>query len=122
MNTYKNLQMLHSPFSIQLWFPLGTVKPCFVSGRVTKADPRTVRFDTILNFWATIVIQFFYILSEKSRQPSTLYTLLHSLPLCRKKQQRAYHTPVFHYSTQFHQMTCIPCCLFISSKNLWSTE
>ena len=69
----QNLQMLHSPFSVHLCFPLGTVKPCFVSRRVTRANPQTVRFDKILNFWATIVIQLFYILSEKSGQQSTLF-------------------------------------------------
>ena len=71
INTY-NLQMLHSPFSIHLCFPLGTVKPCFVSERVTRAVPETVRFDKILNFWATIVSQIFYILSENCGQQSTL--------------------------------------------------
>ena len=65
--------MLHSPFSVHLCFPLGTVKPCFVSERVTRADPQTVRFDKILNFWAIIVIQVFYILSEKCGQQSTLF-------------------------------------------------
>ena len=61
----QNLQMLHSPFSIHLCFSLGTMKPCFVSESVTRANPQTVRFDKILNFWAAIVIQIFYILSEK---------------------------------------------------------
>ena len=65
--------MLHSPFSIHRCFPLGTVKPCFVSERVTRAKPQTVRFDKIVNFWATIVIQIFYILSKKSSQQSTLF-------------------------------------------------
>ena len=72
-NTYKNLQRLHSPFSIHLCFPLGTVKPCFVLERVTRTDPRTVPSDKILIFWATIVIKIFYILSEKSGQQSTLF-------------------------------------------------
>ena len=72
-NTYKNLQMLHSAFSIHFCFPLGTVKPCFVSEGVTRADPRTVRFDKILNFLATIVIQIFYIFSENSGQESTIF-------------------------------------------------
>ena len=76
LNTYKNSQTLHSPVSIHLCFPLGTVKPCFVSERVTRADPRTVRLDKILNFWATIVMQYFYILSEKSGQLSTLFESL----------------------------------------------
>ena len=67
------LQMLHSPFSIHLCFPLGTVKPCFVSERVTRADPQTVGFDKILNFWAAIIIQIFYILSKKIGQHSTLF-------------------------------------------------
>ena len=78
-NYYKhvqNLQMLHSPFSIYLCFSPGTMKPSFVSERVTRADPQTVRFDKILNFWATIVIQIFYILSEKSGQQSTLFETL----------------------------------------------
>ena len=65
--------MLHNPFSIELCFPLGTVTPCFVSEKVTRANPQTVRFDKILNFWATIVIQIFYILSEMSGQQSTLF-------------------------------------------------
>ena len=43
----QNLEMLHSPFSIHLCFSLGTMKPCFVSESVTRADPRTVRFDKI---------------------------------------------------------------------------
>ena len=73
INTYKKLQMLHSPFSIHFSFPLGTVKPFFVSERVTRADARTVRFDKILNFRATIVIQTFSILSEKCSQQSTLF-------------------------------------------------
>ena len=73
INTYKHLQMLHSPFSIHLCFPVGTVKPCIVSEKVTRADPQTFCFDKILNFWATIVIQIFYILSETSSQQSTLF-------------------------------------------------
>ena len=42
------------------------MKPRFVSERVTRADPQTVGFDKTLNIWATIVLQIFYILSEKS--------------------------------------------------------
>ena len=99
--------MLHGPFSVHLSFPLGTVKPCFVSEMVTRADARTVRFDKILNFRATLVIQIFYILSKKCGQQSTL---LESFSkhfciqyfLCRKRQQKASHNPAFHYSTQFH--------------------
>ena len=67
--------MLRSPVSIHFYLPLGTVKPCFVSERETRADPRTVRFsfsNKILNFWATIVFQIFYILSEKSGQQSPI--------------------------------------------------
>ena len=68
--------MLHSPISVHLCFPLGTVKPCFVSERVTRAVPQIVRFDKILNFWTTKVIQIFYILSEKCGQQSTLFESL----------------------------------------------
>ena len=50
-NTYKSLEMVHRPFSVHLRFPLGTVKPCLVSERVTRADPQTVSFDKILNIW-----------------------------------------------------------------------
>ena len=49
------------------------MKPSFVSERVTRADPQTVRFDKILSFCATIVIQHFYILSEKTGQLSTFF-------------------------------------------------
>ena len=76
IKTYKVLQMLHSSVSIHLCFPLGTLKSCFVSERVTRADPQTVRFDKILNFWATIVIQNFYTLSENIGQQSTLFESL----------------------------------------------
>ena len=65
--------MLHSPFSVHLCFPLGTMMPCFVSERVVRTDPQTFRFDNILNCWAIIVIQVFYILSEKCGQQSTLF-------------------------------------------------
>ena len=43
-----------------------------MSEKVTKADPRTVRFDKILNFRANIVNQIFYISSKKIGQQSTL--------------------------------------------------
>ena len=46
--------------------------PCIVSERITRAYPRTIRFDKILNFRATIVIQIFYI-SSKIGQKSTLF-------------------------------------------------
>ena len=65
--------MLHSPVSIHLCFSLGTVKLYFVSERVTRAVPQIVCFDKILNSWATIVIQIFYVLSEKTGQQSTLF-------------------------------------------------
>ena len=76
INTYKILQISHSAFSIHLSFPFGTVKPCFVSEKVTRADPRTVRFDKMLNFWAALVIRIFYILSEKSGQQFTIFESL----------------------------------------------
>ena len=63
----------HSPYT---FFSLGTMKPCFVSEKVTRADPQTVCFDKIFNFWATIVIQTFYILSKKMCQQSTLFESL----------------------------------------------
>ena len=65
--------MLQSPFSVNLCFPLGTVKPCFVSEKVTRADPQTVRFAKILNFWATIVVQVVYTFSEKSAEQFTYF-------------------------------------------------
>ena len=75
------IQMLLCLVSIHLRFPLGTVKLCFVSEKVSREDPRTVRFslsNKILNFRATIVIQIFNILSEKSGQQSTLFNPLAS--------------------------------------------
>ena len=70
--------MLHSPFSIHFCFPLETMKPCFVWERVNRADPLTEHFSSssrILNFWAwaTIIIQIFYILSQKSGQQTTVF-------------------------------------------------
>ena len=76
MNTDKILQTSHSPFYIHFCFPLGTVKPCFMSEKVTRTDPQTVHFNKILKFWATIVFQIFYILSEKIGQQSTLFESL----------------------------------------------
>ena len=76
INTYKSLQISHSASSIHLSFPFGTVKPCFLSEKVTRADPRTVRFDKMLNFWAALVIRIFYILSEKSGQQFTIFESL----------------------------------------------
>ena len=73
INTYKNIQMLHSPFSIHLCFALGTVNPCLVTETVTRADPRSLRFDKILNYWATVVIRIFYISSKKIGHQSTLF-------------------------------------------------
>ena len=78
--------MLHCPVSIHFCFPLGTVKSCFVSEMVTRADPRTVRISfsyKILKFWATIVTQNFYFLSEKSGRPALTNTFLQTL-LCSK--------------------------------------
>ena len=77
IHTYKIYQFKGClALSIHFCFPLGTVKPGFVSEKVTTADPRTVPFsfsNKILIFWATIVIQIFYILSEKSGHRSTLF-------------------------------------------------
>ena len=84
ISTYKNLQMLYSPFSIHFCFPPGTVKPCFVSERVTRADSRTVCFSFSNKIWifrATIVIHVFYMLSQKSGQQSTLFESL-SIHFC----------------------------------------
>ena len=96
--------MLHSPFSVHLCLPLGTVKPCFVSEKVTRADPRTVRFDKILNFRATIVIQIFVREVWSTVHPFRVLqqTLMHSLLFCRERQQNVSHNPAFHYSTEFH--------------------
>ena len=69
----QKLQVLQSPFSIHFCFRLGTVKLCFVSQGVNRVDPQIVSVHKILNFWATIVIQIFFILSEKSGQQSTLF-------------------------------------------------
>ena len=119
--------MLHSPFSIHLCFPLGTVKPCFVSESVTRADPRTVRFSIsskILNFWATIVIQIFYILSEKSGQQSTpflslsKYFCIHFVYVVKDSKELV----IIKLSTSPRnsmEMTCIPFCLFIRYASLW---
>ena len=76
INTYKiyKCSIVHSPYTF--CFSLGTMKPWFVSEKVTRADPQTVRFDKILNFWATTVIQIFYILSKKIGQQSTLFESL----------------------------------------------
>ena len=68
--------MLYCPVCIHLCFPLGTVEPCFVSEKLTEADPQNVRFsfsNKILKFWATIVIQIFNFLSEKSGHQRTLF-------------------------------------------------
>ena len=40
---------------------------------VIRADQRTVRFDKLLKFRATIVIQIFYILFKKIGQQSALF-------------------------------------------------
>ena len=119
--------MLHSSFSIDLCFPLVTVKPCFVSEGVTRADPRFVRFDKILNFWATLVIQTFYILSEKSSQQSTLFESLskhffiHYLYVVKDSKGLI----IIQLSTTTRnsmQIFCVPCCLFISFMSLLWTN
>ena len=119
--------MLHSPFSIHLCFPLGTVKPCFVSERVTRADPQTVRFEKILNFRSTIVIQIFYILSEKCGQQSTLFEsfsknfCIHYLYVVKDSKKLL----IIEFSRILRssmQMICVPCRLFIKFENLWWTN
>ena len=119
--------MLHSPFSVHFCFPLGTVKPCFLSERVTKADLRTVRFDKILNFWATIVIQIFYISSKKIGRQSTLFEpfsehfCIHYFYIVEDSTQ----LPIIQLSTTpsiSMYMICVPCCLFIRFKNPWRTK
>ena len=122
--------MLHGPFPIHFCFPLGTVKPCFVSQRVTRANPRTVRFsfsNKILNFWPTIVIQLFYILSEKSGQQSTYLESLsrrfyiHYLYVVNDSKELI----IIQLSTtprNSMQMFCVPCRLFNRFTSLWWTE
>ena len=116
--------MLHSPVSIHLCFPLGTVKPCFVSERVTRADPRTVRFDKILNFRATIVIQNFYISSKKIGQQSTLFERF-SKHFCIqyffvvKDSKQLLIIQLSTTSRNSMWMTCVPCRLFVRFKRLW---
>ena len=114
--------MLHSPFSVHLCFPLGTVKPCFVSERVVRADPQTVRFDKVLNFWATIIIQTLYILSQKSGQQSTLleslskHFCIHYFYVAKDSKELI----IIQLSTtprNSMQMNCDPCCLFIRFEN-----
>ena len=95
--------MLHSPFSIHLCFSLGKMKPCFVSESVTRADPQTAHFDKILNFWATIVIQIFYNLSEKSGEQST-YKLTHSSVDKDELEHKG-------------SLGCPPCILAVSQKS-----
>ena len=119
--------MLHSPFSIHLCFLLSTVKPCFVSETATRANARTVRFDKILNFWATIVIQVFYILSEKSGQQSALFKPF-SKHFCieyfcvLKDSKQPFTIQLSTTPRNSMQMTCVPCRLFIRFKRLWRTK
>ena len=117
--------MLHSPFSIHLCFPLATKKPCFVSERVTRADPRTVRFSfssKISNFWATIVIQIFCISSEKCGQQSTLFKSF-SKNFCVRYVYVAKDSKQFIIiqlsTTPRNSMwvTCVPRRLFIKCKS-----
>ena len=74
INTYKIYNCCIAQFLYTFAFlsAHGIVKPCFVPERVTRADPRTVRFDN-LEFLATIVIQVFYILLEMSGQQPKLF-------------------------------------------------
>ena len=126
-NTYKILKMLHSLFSMHLCFPLGTVKPCFLSEKVTRADPRTVRFsfsNKILHFWTIIVTQKFYILSDKSGQLSTLiesrskHFCIHYLYVVKDNKELIL---IQLSTTQCNsiKMACVPCCLFLRFKSLW---
>ena len=119
--------MLHSPFSVHLCYLLGTVKPCFELERVTRSYPRTVRFDKILNFRATIVIQFLYILSEKCGQQSTLFTsfskyfCIHYFYVIKDSKQLL----IIHLSTTPRismKIACVPYRLFIRFKFLWQTK
>ena len=119
--------MLHSPFPIHLCFSLGTMKPCFVSERVTRADPKTVRFDMILNFWATIVIRNFYISSKKIVQQSTLsepfskHFCIHYFYVVKDSKQLL----IIQLSTILRNSISrifVPCRLFIRFKNLWRTK
>ena len=119
--------MLHSPFSVHLCFPLGTVKPCFVWERVTSADPRTVHFDKILNFWATIVIRIFYISSEKIGQQSTLlepfskHFGIHYFCVVKDSKMLL----IIQLSTTPRNSisrTCVPCRPFMRFKSLWWTK
>ena len=123
----QNLQMLHSPFSIHLCFPLGTMKSCFVSEWLTKVDPRTVRFGKILNFWATIVIQIFHILSKKIGQQSTLFESLckhfciHYFYVVKDSKQLIKIQPSTTPRNSM-QMNCVPSRLFIRFESLWWTK
>ena len=124
---YRKLQMLHSPCSIHFCFPLGTVRTCFVSERVIRADPQAVCFDKDLNFSAIIVIQNFYILSEKSGQQSTFFESF-SKHFCIR------YFYIVKYSKQLliiqlstaprssMQMTCVSCRLLTRFKSLWRTK
>ena len=119
--------MLHSPVSIHLCFPLGTVKPCFVSEKATRADPRTVYFDKILNFRATIVIQIFYISFEKIGQQSTLFEPF-SKHFCIhysyvvKNNKKLLIVQLSTTPRNSMLMTCVPCHLFLRFKRLWWTK
>ena len=119
--------MLRSPFSIHLCFPLGTVKSCFVSDRLTRADPRSVHFDKIWNFWATIVIRIIYIFSEKSGQQSTLFESLgkrfciHYLYVVRDSKELII-TQLSTIPRKSMYMVYVPCFLFIRYTSLWWTK
>ena len=97
----------------------------FLSETVTRADPRTVRFDKILNFRATIVIQIFYILSEKCGQQSTLFETF-SKHFCIyyfyvvKDSKKLLIIQLSTTPRNTMLVTCVP-CLFIRFKSLWWT-
>ena len=122
--------MLHRPFSIHICFPLGTVKPCFVPERITRAERLTVCFSVsrkILSLRATIVIQIFYILSKNSGQQSTLLESfskqfgIHYFFVVEDSERLI----MIQFSTtpwNSMQMTCVPCRLFIRFKSLRWTK
>ena len=116
----------HFPYTY-LCFPVRTVNPCFVSERVTAADPQYIRFDKILKIWATIVIQTFYILFHKSGQQSTLFEsfskhfYVHYSHVVKDSKQLL----IIQLSTTARnsmQMTCVPCRLFIRFRSIWWTK
>ena len=127
INSYKIYKrcIADSPYTFA--FISARLKSRFVSEKAPRADSQTVRFDKILNFWATIVIQFFHTLTEKSGQQSTLFESLskhfciHYLYVVKDKKQLL----VIQLSTtprNSKYITSVPCCLFIRFKSLWWTK